>query len=90
MYVLGLVTTAGQAPIAVAALPDRAGEIIAGRYRLDSLIGRGSMADVYRAVDTKTGKIYLPAASYGPPPAAGGRPAMLPGTFHLLVVSPSA
>ena len=41
-------------------------------------------------VDTKTGKIYLPAASYGPPPAAGGRPAMLPGAFHLLVVSPSA
>jgi len=41
-------------------------------------------------VDPKTGKIYLPAASYGPPPAAGGRPQMLPGSFHLLVVSPSA
>lgn len=40
-------------------------------------------------VDPKTGKLYLPAASYGPAPAAGGRPAMLPGSFHLIVVSPS-
>jgi hypothetical protein len=39
-------------------------------------------------VDTKTGKLYLPAATYGPPPAAGGRPAMVPGSFHLVVVSP--
>ena len=40
-------------------------------------------------VDPKTGKLYLPAATYGPPPAAGGRPPMLPGSFHLIVVSPS-
>ena len=41
------------------------------------------------AVDPKTGKIYLAAATYGPPAAAGGRPTITPGSFHLLVVSPS-
>lgn len=38
------------------------------------------------AVDPSTGTVYLPAAKYGPPPAAGGRPAILPGTVELLVV----
>jgi hypothetical protein len=63
-------------------------------------VGNGADAKIIQAVttergartgmvDPKTGKIYLPAASYGPPPAAGGRPQMLPGSFHLLVVSPS-
>jgi YVTN family beta-propeller protein len=38
------------------------------------------------ALDPATGDIYLPTARFGPPPAAGGRPAALPGTFHVLVV----
>ncbi len=33
---------------------DRAGAVIAGRYQLVRLIGRGAMADVYRAVDQGT------------------------------------
>lgn len=38
------------------------------------------------ALDPATGNIYLPTARFGPPPAAGGRPPALPGTFHVLVV----
>ena len=63
-------------------------------------VGKGSDAKIIQVVttergartgmvDPKTGRIYLPAAAYGPPAAAGGRPQMLPGSFHLLVVSPS-
>jgi len=37
-------------------------------------------------LDPKTGSIYLPTAKFGPPAAAGGRPVMLPGSFHVLVV----
>ena len=37
------------------------------------------------AVDPKTGKIYLPAAEYGPI-TTGQRPAMKPGTFVVLVL----
>ena len=33
---------------------DRTGEVIGGRFRIDALIGRGAMADVYRALDTAT------------------------------------
>ena len=44
------------------------------------------------ALDEKTHTIYLPDAEFGPAPAATAnqphpRPAILPGTFHLLVVS---
>lgn len=38
------------------------------------------------ALDPKTGAIYLPTAKFAAPAAGGGRPAMLPGTFHVLVV----
>jgi DNA-binding beta-propeller fold protein YncE len=38
------------------------------------------------AVDPATGIVYLPTASFGPAPAAGGRPPPLPGTFHVVVV----
>jgi YVTN family beta-propeller protein len=44
------------------------------------------------AVDLKTHTVYLPAAEFGPAPAATAdnprpRPKMLPGTFKLLIVS---
>lgn len=41
------------------------------------------------ALDPTTGAIYLPSAKMGPPPAAGGRPAMIPGSFHILIVRPA-
>ncbi len=37
------------------------------------------------AVDTKTGKVYLPSADYAPA-VAGQRPAMKPGSFQVLVL----
>ena len=40
------------------------------------------------AVDPTTGFVYLPTARFGPAPAAGGRPPILPGSFHILVVAP--
>jgi hypothetical protein len=44
------------------------------------------------ALDEKTHKIYLPTASFGPPPAATAstphpRPSILPGTFKILVLT---
>jgi DNA-binding beta-propeller fold protein YncE len=39
-------------------------------------------------VDERTGRLYLPAAQYEPPPAGGGRPRTVPGTFQVLVVAP--
>jgi DNA-binding beta-propeller fold protein YncE len=39
------------------------------------------------AVDPATGIVYLPTARFGPPPAAGGRPQALPGSFHVLIVA---
>ncbi len=46
------------------------------------------------ALDSKTRKIYLPAAEFGPPPAPTAdnphpRGKAVPGSFHLVVVSPS-
>ena len=38
------------------------------------------------ALDERTGRLYLPAAKYGPPATAGGRPTLTPGTFEVLVV----
>ncbi|HEY5290077.1 MAG TPA: hypothetical protein VIJ59_08595 [Caulobacteraceae bacterium] len=38
------------------------------------------------AIDPRTGRVWLPAARYGPPAAAGGRPTPLPGTFQVLVL----
>jgi YVTN family beta-propeller protein len=39
------------------------------------------------ALDPSTGALYLPSARFGPPPAGGGRPPMLPGSFHVLIVT---
>ncbi len=46
------------------------------------------------ALDPTTHKVYLPAAKFGPAPAATTdnphpRPTVTPGSFHLIVVSPS-
>lgn len=38
------------------------------------------------AVDPSTGSIYLPAAKFGAPATAGGRPTIIPGSVELLVV----
>lgn len=37
-------------------------------------------------LDPDTGRIYLPTADFGPPPAAGGWPQALPDTFRVVVV----
>lgn len=42
------------------------------------------------ALDPSTGTAYLPSAQYGPAPAGGGRPSMVPGSFNVLVVKPAA
>src|SRR5215207_2723183 len=33
---------------------DRTGQVIGQRFRIDALIGKGAMADVFRALDTQT------------------------------------
>lgn len=38
------------------------------------------------AVDPKSGKVWLPTASYAPPAQPGGRPTTVPGTFQVLVL----
>jgi DNA-binding beta-propeller fold protein YncE len=40
------------------------------------------------AVDPSDGKVYLPAARLAAPAQPGGRAQPIPGTFHLIVVSP--
>jgi YVTN family beta-propeller protein len=41
------------------------------------------------ALDPATGTIYLPTAKFGAPAQGGGRPAAIPGSFHILVVKPN-
>jgi YVTN family beta-propeller protein len=41
------------------------------------------------AIDPRTGALYLPTATFDAPVAGGGRPAMVPGSFHILVVKPA-
>ena len=40
------------------------------------------------ALDPATGALYLPTARFGPPATAGGRPAAIPGTFHVAIITP--
>ena len=40
------------------------------------------------AVDEKTGRIYLPAARFGPPPKGSDEGPMIAGSFELLAVAP--
>lgn len=56
--------------------------------------GKASIVDTVKtqvsartaAVDLRSGRVYLPAAEFGPRPAAGGRPPVIPGSFKILVV----
>jgi hypothetical protein len=56
--------------------------------------GKASIVDTVKtqvsartiAIDPRNGRLYLPAAEFGPRPASGGRPPMVPGTFQVLVV----
>jgi hypothetical protein len=56
--------------------------------------GKASIVDTVKtqvsartiAIDPRNGRLYLPAAEFAPRPASGGRPAMVPGTFQVLVV----
>jgi DNA-binding beta-propeller fold protein YncE len=41
------------------------------------------------AVDSKTGRIYLPVAKFGPPVAPNPYPSVIAGTFRILVVAPN-
>ena len=41
------------------------------------------------AIDPKTGYIYLPSAKFSPASNPGGSPNMIPGSFHLVIVSPT-
>ncbi|GAA0335153.1 hypothetical protein GCM10009087_51880 [Sphingomonas oligophenolica] len=39
------------------------------------------------AVDRRDGTLYLPTARFAPPATQGGKPTMIPGSAHILVVS---
>jgi DNA-binding beta-propeller fold protein YncE len=41
------------------------------------------------AVDSATGKVYLPAAKFGPPVPPSPYPSVVPGSFVILVVAPA-
>jgi hypothetical protein len=41
------------------------------------------------AVDIGSGRVYLPSAKFGPPKPPIPYPAVVPGTFEFLVVSPN-
>ena len=41
------------------------------------------------AVDSASGRVYLPAAKFGPPVPPIPYPSVLPGTFEILVVAPN-
>jgi hypothetical protein len=41
------------------------------------------------AVDIGSGRLYLPSAKFGPPKPPIPYPAVVPGTFEFLVVSPN-
>lgn len=38
------------------------------------------------ALDPSNGMVYLPTARFGPPAAAGGRPSVMAGSFHVVVL----
>ena len=41
------------------------------------------------AYDPASGRLYLPAADFTPPPAPGQRPVLVPGSFRVVVMAPA-
>lgn len=41
------------------------------------------------AIDPTSGRLYIPAAKFGPAMTAGGRPPLIPGSFVVLVIGTS-
>ncbi len=39
------------------------------------------------ALDPSDGALYLPTANFAPPATGGARPTMVPGSFHVIVVT---
>jgi DNA-binding beta-propeller fold protein YncE len=60
-------------------------EVTAGRAAVVQTVQTRRSARTI-ALDPRSGRLYLPSAEYGPPPSAGGRPTLIPGSFRLLVV----
>ena len=56
-----------------------------GRARQIDSVATGEGARTI-ALDSRTGRVYLPSAQFPPTPAGGVRPPMIPGSFRLLVV----
>lgn len=42
------------------------------------------------AIDARTGTVFLPTARFAPPAKQGDRPVAVPGSFHVVVLNPSA
>ena len=64
-------------------IPLRGGGTLAVTQRVRTEVGARTLA-----LDRSTGRLFLPTARFGPAPVGGGRAPALPGTFHILVVSP--
>lgn len=67
--------------LSVVALDGAAGPAVVNTVKT----GRGARTG---ALDPATGNLYLPTADFGAAPAGGGRPVMIPGSFHVIAVSP--
>ncbi|MBX9885483.1 MAG: gluconolactonase [Novosphingobium sp.] len=78
---LAFIPCGGSGTISVIALGGARGAAVVGTLASEPGARTG-------ALDPASGKLYLPTARFGPPAAAGGRPVGIPGTFHVIIVSP--
>jgi tRNA A-37 threonylcarbamoyl transferase component Bud32 len=73
---------------AVAEVPaqlEEVGRTIAGRYRVDAVLGRGGMGAVYRVADVRSGKALALKRGFGRTPLrASRRQALLEREYHTL------
>lgn len=78
---------------AVAAVPCGDGTLAFFSLSGDAIIPVGTVATEKGArsgaVDPRNGTIYLPTARFNPPATPGGRRTLVPGSFHVLIVTPT-